>query len=116
MSLDVYLTGGVDVGHVDGPRTLSLYEANYTHNITNMADAVGLYRVVWRPEENGIELARDLIPYLEKGIDSLESNPEYYGGFNPKNGWGSYDTFVPWLKRLLEACKEYPKAKYSTWR
>ena len=77
MSLDVYLEAVVDVGHKDGPHTTVLYDANYTHNITEMADAAGLYRVVWRPEENGIELAGELVPHLEKGIEALESNPEH---------------------------------------
>ena len=28
--------------------------------------------------------------------------------FNPANGWGSYDGFVPWLIKYKEACEDNP--------
>ena len=31
--------------------------------------------------------------------------------FNPENGWGSYDGFVPWLIKYKEACEDNPGCK-----
>ena len=31
--------------------------------------------------------------------------------FNPANGWGSYDGFVPWLIKYKEACEDNPGCK-----
>ena len=40
----------------------------------------------------------------------MRNNPEYFKTFNPKNGWGSYENFVSWIKDYLEACKKYPES------
>jgi precorrin-6x reductase len=34
------------------------FEANITHNLNRMAEAAGVYKVLWRPEENEIKCAR----------------------------------------------------------
>jgi hypothetical protein len=86
------------------------FDANVTHNLAEMASAAGLYDAVWRPDENGFTFAKDIIQILEEGILKLELDKNYYRSLNPKNGWGSYDKFVPWLKNYLEACKKYPDA------
>lgn len=106
-----------------------------------MADAAGLYEVLWRPGElmdkkkaariheqekagnyhgsgGAYELerslptvrARDLIGPLRAGLEVLRSDPERFKARNPKNGWGSYDIFVPWVERYLAACEKYPEA------
>lgn len=86
-------------------------EFNITHNLTEMADKVGLYKVLWRPEENGITYAKQLIDPITKGLEELKSKPSYYKKFNPSNGWGSYDGFIDWLERVNKACREYPDAE-----
>jgi len=93
-----------------------VYHANVTHNLNKMAQAAGIYKYVWRPEEVGITKAKELIRPLRKGIELLESNPVYFKQYNPSNGWGSYLDFVPWLKQYLRACKQYPEATVSVWR
>jgi hypothetical protein len=50
MSLDITLTV---------VRETSVFERNITHNLNRMADEAGIYGVIWRPEENGIETAAD---------------------------------------------------------
>ena len=57
MSLDISLTVSRDV-----------FDANITHNLTDMANAAGIYGVVWRPEENGIDCAEQLIAPLTEAI------------------------------------------------
>ena len=111
MSLDVYLEFEVDAGGPE-PRVFCVYEANYTHNCGAMAREAGVYKYVWRPEEcEGVQCAGDIIEPLCKGIELMETDPDRFIALNPQNGWGSYDTFVPWLQKYLEACIENPKAK-----
>ena len=110
MSLDVYLELKVDTGKPE-PKTFCVYEANYTHNCNTMAKEAGLYQYVWRPEEcSDIQCAGDLIEPLRAGIKLMEDDPQRFIALNPPNGWGSYNTFLPWLRRYLKACIEYPKA------
>lgn len=102
MSLDVELYS---------VRRVSVFDANITHNLTNMADAAGIYKHLWRPDEIGITKASQLIEPLRKGIAAMKSNPEKFRAFEPENKWGTYDNFVPWLERYLAACEENPDAE-----
>ena len=88
-----------------------VFSASITHNLTVMADAAGIYKYLWRPEELGIFKAKDLIEPLSEGLDRLKSDPERFRRLNAENGWGTYDDFVPWLESYLKACKENPSAK-----
>jgi len=90
--------------------TNRVYEANITHNLGSMARAAGIYEACWRPEEIGAVKASDIIPILERGFKDMRERPEYYKEFNAKNGWGTYDEFVPWVESYLNACREYPDA------
>ena len=83
---------------------------NITHNLNKMAEAVGLYDVLWRPDEIGITTASQMIVPLEKGLEELVANPDKYKVFNPPNGWGNYDVFVSFCKSVLRTCQENPDA------
>ena len=89
---------------------------NITHNLNEMADAAGLYEVLWRSEEHGITTAAQLIEPLQKGIAQLRADPKDFKAFNPSNGWGTYEGFLETLERLLYSCQEHPDAQISTWR
>jgi hypothetical protein len=115
MSLDVYLQMYVDTGGKEKHRVV-LYEANITHNLTGMADACGLYKPVWRPEDIVIKTGADLIQHLRDGIKRLESAPAYYSQFDSESGWGTYNQFLPFLRGLLVACVQHPKAEYYACR
>jgi hypothetical protein len=75
-----------------------------------MAEAVGLYEVLWRPEEIGITIASQMIEPLEKGLKELETHPDKYKAYNPPNGWGNYEVFVSFCKSVLQKCREFPDA------
>jgi hypothetical protein len=108
VSLDVYLyreaSGAPDD---DGDE---MFWANITHNLGRMADEAGIYRALWRPDENGITTAAQMIDPLRAGLSRLEAEPEHFKQFNASNGWGMYEHFVPFVRRVLEACQEYPTA------
>jgi hypothetical protein len=101
------------------------YTANITHNLGEMADACGLYEVLWRPyllfrkdfenydeemeyEDSLTIKARQLIEIMEKGLRELKSHPEKYKAYDSPNGWGLYENFVPFVEKYLKACKKYP--------
>jgi len=83
---------------------------NVTHNLNKMAEAVGLYKILWYPEEVGITTAFQMIVPLEKAVKELEANPEKYKAYNPPNGWGNYDIFVSFCRSVLNTCRENPDA------
>ena len=99
MSLDITLTQ-------------SVYSANITHNLGDMAREANIYQALWRPEDMGY-CARDLITPLSKGLALLLSDPERFEKFNSPNGWGMYEHFVPFVANYLEACIANPDAQVS---
>jgi hypothetical protein len=70
-----------------------------------------LYSILWRPDEQNLSTAGQLIPYLEEGLKYLEENPDYLKAFNPQNGWGSYEGLVEFVRDYLAACKKWPSAE-----
>ena len=101
MSLDVYL-------YVTQPS--EVFSANITHNLNKMADAAGIYKHLWRPEEIGITKAGQLIEPLKKGLAKMKADPEKFEKLNASNGWGRYCEFVPWIEQYLQACIDHPDA------
>jgi len=120
MSLNVYLHGepiteACECSHCghrhERGATPTFFDANCTHNLTAMASEAGIYEHLWRPEEIGIELAGQLIEPLRTAVTLMRSEPARFIKHNPRNGWGSYEHFVPWVERYLAACEEYPSAR-----
>ena len=107
MSLDVTLTA---------IRRTTVYDANITHNCNEMADAAGIYKHLWRPEEIGITHAAQLIEPLKAGLALMRSDPDRFRALEPENKWGTYDQFIPWVDRYLTACMESPDAEVSVSR
>lgn len=101
MSLDVYLTA---------VRPTEVYSSNITHNLNTMAEAAGIYKHLWRPDELGIKTAAELIEPLREGLARLRATPDVFVALEPENKWGTYRDFVPWVARYLAACEENPDA------
>jgi hypothetical protein len=114
MSLDVYLSSNKceHCGRSDN----QLYSANITHNLAEMAIEAGIYEIVWRPEENGITKAEQLIEPLSNAIAEMEADPARFEKFNAGNDWGLYIQFLPWLKEYLIACIKNPDSNVSSSR
>lgn len=106
MSLDVYLTDGDN----------EVYGANITHNLNAMADAAGIYRHLWRPEEIAVTKAEQLIAPLTDGLVKLKADPDHFEQFNAPNGWGLYKHFVPFVEKYLAACIKNPGATVNVSR
>lgn len=133
MSVDIELKRKKIVSYDNGvtfeDQFETVYEGSFTHNAGRVADKVGIYESIWRPyrlrsnnaefenneeeyefEERQIIRAKEITPHLELGLKLLKSDPEHYKTFDPSNGWGKYDDFVPFVERYLEACKDYPES------
>jgi hypothetical protein len=113
MSLDIYL-------HSKPcpccKRQDQLYHGNISHDLIEMAEEAGIYEIVWRPEENGIETAVSLVLPLQIAISDMRENPAKYKALNASNGWGLYENFLPFLQVYLDACKKHPDAVISVSR
>lgn len=110
MSLDVWMTSTKLV-------ELTVFEYNITHNLNKMADAAGIYKELWRPDEIGITHAHQLIEPLTKGLAKLKSDPKKYKAhYNPSNGWGNYEGLVKFVESYLKAARANPNAKIGVSR
>ena len=81
-----------------------------------MAQHAGLYYPLWRPEEIGISLAGDLVPFLKAGLHLLETRPEDFRHHEPQNGWGTLEHLRDFVRDYLEACQNHPTGTISTSR
>ncbi len=116
MSLDVYLESPpIDLGGPE-PYVARLYNDNITHNLGPMAEAFGLYVLLWRPEECGIDEAWQLIDLLVDGLDRLAANQGEAGRYAPANGYGTYAGLLNFVQKYLEACRAFPRAKVRACR
>lgn len=102
MSLDVYL--------LDPKDGTCLYSANITHNLGPMAKHAEFYTALWRPDEFGITKASEVAEAIREGVGFLASHPKECKQFNSPNGWGTWEHFVPFCMKYLEACEKYPDA------
>lgn len=107
MSLDVYLKA---------VRPTTIYSANITHNLNQMASAAGIYKHLWRPEELGIKTARELIEPLRAGLALLKSDEPRFRTHDAPNGWGRYPHLVEFVTEYLAACEENPDAEIEVSR
>lgn len=101
-----------------------VYSANITHNLAKMAGEVKLkkgltlYNVLWRPDECDPPLtkASEIADLLDDGYWVLLSDPDYFKQFNPKNGWGSYDSLVKFVDEYRSNCFQNPDADIGVCR
>lgn len=101
MSLDVTLKV---------PGMVEVYTRNITHNLNVMAEAAGIYKHLWRPEEIGVTKAGELIEPLTEGLARLLADPKKFKQLTPSNNWGSYEGLCNFVAEYIEACKDNPEA------
>lgn len=99
-----------------GPEREELYWANITHNLSEMAGEAGVYKCMWRPADNGIAKAGQLIEPLRAGLRLLMADPKRFRALSPKNGWGSYEGLVGFIENYLDVCERNPEATVTVSR
>lgn len=87
---------------------------NYTYNVSQM-----WYEVY--PEDEGMVqidgmTGREAAPKIQKAIWEMESKKKFMKKLEPDNGWGSYEGFLQFLNKVLEACKECPGGVWRSFR
>jgi hypothetical protein len=82
-----------------------VFSVNHTSNTSRM----------WA--EAGCDLAefdgktgRELGASLREAIATIEEQPGKYRSLEPSNGWGTYESTLRFLRRILCACADYPDA------
>lgn len=96
---------------------VSVFDANITHNLGKMADQVKLsngmtlYQVLWRPDENGLKYARDMVDLLQEGWLAVLRDHDSLVQFNPDNSWGSVEALEKFLYNYRIACWDNPSAE-----
>lgn len=98
------------VANIERSESTTVYQANITHNLNTMAEAAGIYKHLWRPDEIGVKQAWELVDPLEAGLEYLKIDPEKFKAFNPPNGWGNYEGLIRFVESYLHACKQHPAA------
>jgi hypothetical protein len=117
MSLWVYLSVNAPENpdaRDDG--TLYVYDRNITHNLTRMADALGVYKCIWRPDEIAITSASELVEPLTRALCEIVVSPADYRRYEPSNKWGTVKGFTKFLADYLSACLDYPHASIEVSR
>lgn len=116
----------------DYEETVSEWSANITHNMAEMADHVSvwcqprnsdgcvatttLYNVVWRPDECNLDNTSVILGALADGIHQMVRHRKDLLQYNPKNGWGDYDSFLQWLIKYKNECEDNPDCEITVWR
>lgn len=86
------------------------FEINITHNLIEMAQACGIYKSLWHPEEIGITKGNELIAPINAALKLLKKDPTKFKRYSSSNGWGTYEGFIKALEKLLDACGQHPNA------
>ena len=105
MSLDVYLR--IDPCEHCG-RSGEGPSQNITHNVYRMWRLVGVYSALYESED---KLARDVLPALRKGVETMRAMLDDCRKLNPENGWGNADGALRWLEEWTASCEKYPNAR-----
>jgi hypothetical protein len=101
---------------IDAVKEVEVFSRDITHNLGTMAVVADVYNCLWTPSELGIKEAKDMIPYLEKGLKYMKDEREYLETFNPSNGWGDYTVLLDFVRLTLKACRDYPEGRIHVHR
>lgn len=87
---------------------------NITYNVSEMWAIANFPDKKMMPFEGLTAIST--IPTLVTTIDLMRKNPEQFSIHNPKNGWGSYESFLEILEKMLLFSKKYPNSYWKAWR
>lgn len=108
MGADYYFEA--DLGGKDRVR---IYDSvNFTYNLGAMFRAA---YPAWEWDMICDLKAKHVAPILITIKRELLSAPDKYRALNPPNGWGSYETMLEGLDRMIAYCEEAPEAWVTGW-
>lgn len=81
---------------------------------------IPMWKLIYPEHEKFIPIdgmtAKKSLVLLEDAVKKLIDNKEECMKLNPKNGWGSYDSFLNFLTTLIKNATENPKAIWRSCR
>lgn len=94
------------------------------------SDEVGIYSYTYNVSRMWYEIYPDdkhMVPIegmtgkkasekLKYALKIMEEKPELFIKHNPENGWGSYEGFIEFLKKLLLISEANQTGIWSAWR
>ena len=83
----------------------SVFNDNYTHNVTPMWNLAGVYEALYESED---KKTLEIVQTLKNGLTNMLLHPDDFKKLNPENGWGDYDTAVNFLRDVIHACEKHP--------
>jgi hypothetical protein len=105
MSYDVSLEA--DLGGPEPVRVGDL-DANYTYNCGGMlGEATG---GLWLSDMTGWDAAAVAVT-LRDALAVMERDRPRFIGMNPENGWGDLDSWMVFLRKIVDACDAAPRAR-----
>lgn len=84
-----------------------VYWRNATHNLSPMWRQAGIRDALYESEG---QTAGSILPTLRLGLAKMVASPAEYKALNPKNGWGSYEGALDFLRTVIAACEANPDA------
>lgn len=111
-ALDRFAEFGMTISIRAATGWVEVYEVgNHTSNTSRMWGHAGC----WLGDLDG-QRAGDWVDCLEAAVQNMRANPDTYRAMNPENGWGSYESALDYMQRVLDACRAYPDARVGVCR
>lgn len=89
-------------------------ELNYTYNASPM------WHAIYPKDEGMVQIdgmkGKEAEPKIVYAIYEMKTRKNAMKKLEPDNGWGSYEGFLLFLYKILEACKEYPDSVWRSFR
>lgn len=89
-------------------------EFNYTYNVSQM------WYEVFPDDEGMVQIdgmtGKEAYPKIAKAIHEMLSKEKFMRKLEPENGWGSYEGFLDFLRKISDACIECPFGVWRSWR
>lgn len=102
--------------------TNEFWHGNITHNLCEMAEDClssnnsdyTLYDLLWRDTQEPFtgDYLNVYIAYLAYCLYVLKDDPEHFKKFNPKNGWGTYEQLINFVKEFIKALVNIPEGSH----
>lgn len=52
---------------------------------------------------------KDVIPYIEKGLNELRMHPKKYKQYESQNGWGTVESTIRFFSQILESWRKFKR-------
>lgn len=90
--------------------TREVFSTEISDDLRFMAREAGLLNFVWYSDENNVIYAKQMVIPLQKAIEKLKANTDYFHRYEGKCDDSKCYNFLLFLEQYLRACKKYNEA------